>query len=335
VGGVFDAARHAWDTARCAQLGLDGRLLAPPRPATGIAGSVTEQASRATGLVPGTPVIVGTGDTFASLLGCGAVDEGDAAIILGTTGLLTLTPHPLEHVAAGPHFEGAALDDLGVKWVANVLASGRVQTWFRAQLAPAIESLRSTVQPEPHCSKAEAGASDPYYALLDQLAGQVPPGSQRLIALPHWLGRRTPTPDPNARGVLFGLTPDHTPAHIYRALLESVGYAFRQGFDEVRARVRRVAITAGAAASALARQIIADVLETPLEYHPQSSGAVGIAFLAGYATGNISDLRAIKTAWLVDPIIVQPRPEAVEIYRQLYPVYCHLDRTLGPAFAML
>ena len=201
--------------------------------------------------------------------------------------------------------------------------------WFRDELAPAVESLR------PICPRVEAGSPDPYYALLDQLAGQIPPGSQHLIALPHWLGRRTPTPDPNARGVLFGLTTDHTPAHIYRALLESVGYAFRQGFDEVRSRVHRVVITAGGAASALCRQIMADILDTPLEYHPKSSGALGIAFLAGYATGRISGLRAIKTDWLVEPIVVRPQSAAAEIYHRLYQVYCHLDQILEPAFAML
>jgi xylulokinase len=328
VGGVFDNAHHGWDYALCTHLGLDARLLPSPRPATDIAGGVTEEAARATGLRPGTPVIVGTGDTFASLLGCGAVDEGDAAIILGTTGLLTLTPHPLEIVAGGPHFEGST-PNVGVTWVANLLASGQVQTWFRAELASALESVR------PACPQGQGEASDAYYTLLDQEAGRIAPGSERLIALPHWLGRRTPTPDPNARGVLFGLTNTHTPAHIYRALLESVGYAFRQGFDEVRPRVRRVIATAGGAASLLLRQIIADVLEVPIAYHPHSSGALGIAFLAGHATQYLTDFRAIKTAWLVDPVVVKPQPAAIEIYRQLYPVYCHLDRSLEPAFAML
>ncbi len=73
----------------------------------------------------------------------------------------------------------------------------------------------------------------------------------------------------------------------------------------------------------------------PLEYHASSGGAVGIAFLAGYATGYVKDFRAIKTTWLADPMITHPEPGAVEIYRRLYPVYNHLDRTLEPAFAML
>jgi len=328
VGGVFDASGSRWDPAPCARLGLSAGLLPAPHPATAIAGEVTESAARATGLTAGTPVMVGTGDTFASLLGCGAVDEGDAAVILGTTGLLTLTPHPLQRVAAGPHFEGSAPEG-GVTWVANLLASGQVQTWFRSQLAPAIDSVRPSCLPRP------GEPADDYYARLDQEASRIPPGCQQLIALPHWLGRRTPTPDPNARGVLFGLTTTHTPAHIYRALLESVGYALRQGFDNVRPRVRRLVATAGGAASGLLRQIIADVLETDVEYHPLSGGAVGIAFMAGFATGLVSDFRFIKTGWLVDPVVTHPAPEAVRVYRHLYPVYCHLDQSLGPAFAML
>ena len=96
VGGVFDARRKAWDVSACAALGLDARLLPPLRAATDVVGGVTPDAARATGLRPGTPVIAGTGDTFPTIVGCGAVTPGDAMISFGTTGLLTLTTRPLE-----------------------------------------------------------------------------------------------------------------------------------------------------------------------------------------------------------------------------------------------
>ena len=85
---------------------------------------------QATGLRPGTPVIAGTGDTFPTIVGCGAIDAGDAMISFGTTGLLTLTTRPLETAAAGPHFRGAA-EGGAVEWAANVLACGRLLAWYR------------------------------------------------------------------------------------------------------------------------------------------------------------------------------------------------------------
>jgi sugar (pentulose or hexulose) kinase len=73
-------------------------------------------------------VIAGTGDTFPTIVGCGAVRPGDAMISFGTTGLLTLTPRPLETAAAGPHF-GAEAEGGAVTWAANVLTCGRLLMW--------------------------------------------------------------------------------------------------------------------------------------------------------------------------------------------------------------
>ena len=149
------------------------------------------------------------------------------------------------------------------------------------------------------------------------------------------MGRRTPTADPHARGVLFGLTPAHTATHIYRALLESFGYAVRQGFDPIRPRVRRVIATAGGAASPLWRQITADILDAAIEYHPRAGGALGIAFLAAYASGLVSSFEAIRDDWLAGPELTVPDPAARHCYDDLYRLYCHLDGSLSAAFAML
>jgi len=321
MGGVFDAEGKAWDPTACRQIDLDIALFPPLHPVTGVVGTITSGAAQATGLRAGTPVITGTGDTFPTLVGCGAVGPGDAMISYGTTGLLTLTTHPLEAAAAGPHFEGAGGEG-AVLWAANVLACGQLLAWFREALGPAVRLPGGSL-------------GDPIdYATLDRAASGVPAGCDGLAALPHFTGRRTPSPDPNARGVLFGLTPSHTAAHIYRALLEAFGYAVRRGFDPIRPRVRRVVATAGGAASPLWRQILADILETSVEYHPAASGALGIAFLAGYATGQISCFETIRDTWLAQPVVTLPAP-AAEMYRRLYQVYTCLDDMLGPVYAML
>jgi xylulokinase len=320
MGGIFDVSRLAWDEQACAAAGLDARLLPPLHPVTGVVGGVTSAAAAATGLVAGTPVIAGTGDTFPTMVGCGAIEPGDAMISFGTTGLLTLTRRPLASAAAGPHFDDASRSG-AVTWVANVLTCGAMLAWYRDELAcrPGSRSADRRID----------------FAGLDALASRVSPGAEGLIALPHWSGRRTPTPDPDARGVLFGLTPAHTPAHIYRALLESFGYALHPGFAAMRDATTRVVCTAGGAASPLWRQIVADILATPVEYHPAGSGALGIAFLAGYATGRMVDFGAIKSAWLAHPESTQPDPEAVAVYGRLQAVYNCLEGMLGPAYQAL
>jgi xylulokinase len=344
VGGVFDVRAKRWDAAACAALGLDVRLLPPPRAATDVVGGVTADAARATGLPQGAPVIVGTGDTFPTIVGCGAVAPGDAMISFGATGLLTLTMQPLETAAAGPHFAGG--DGAGaVAWAANVLTCGRLLAWYRdafgasvvgAGLVPALEpALEAGHMPALEAGPVPAPTYPPDFALLDRCAAAVPAGSDGLIALPHLLGRRTPAADPQARGVLFGLNPAHTAAHGYRALLESFGYAVRRGFEPIRPQVRRVIATAGGAASPLWRQIVADILNAPLQFHPRGSGALGIAFLAAYALGCLRSFDIVRDAWLANPEHVLPDPAVRGCYDDLYGLYCHLDDGLAAAYARL
>jgi xylulokinase len=321
MGGVFDSERREWDQERCVLLGVDPKLLSPLYPVTSVVGGVTHAAAADTGLRVGTPVIAGTGDTFATLVGCGAVSPGDAMISLGTTGLLTLTTRSLEVAAAGPHFEGASSvgrgDEGAVLWAANLLACGGLLAWYRDTLAG---SMAATVLPS--------------YDALDALAARVPPGADGLVVLPHLMGRRTPTADPAMRGVLFGLTLAHDAHYIYRGLLEAVGYALRRGYEPVAGRITRVVATGGGAGSTVWRQILADILETPIEFHAAASGALGSAFLAGYGIGILPSFDALA-GWLAQPVLTLPQPANTPAYRRLYETYCALDDTLSPLFGRL
>jgi sugar (pentulose or hexulose) kinase len=80
---------------------------------------------------------------------------------------------------------------------------------------------------------------------------------------------------------------------------------------------------------------VSDILDVPIEYSPQSGGALGIACLAGYATGCFSDLSTIRDRWLDQPEMTTPHPEARALYDRLYGVYCALDEELGPQMARL
>lgn len=314
VGGAFDAQTKCWNEPLLRRTGIPADLFPPPFPATSTIGRVTAQAAGDSGLVTGTPVIAGSGDTFPTIVGCGAVAPGDAMISFGTTGLLTVTGQPLADVAEGPHFGPGA-----VTWGANVLSAGRLVRWYRDQFG----GISGT------------GASCQAFSRLDEAAAQVPPGADGLIVLPHLLGRRTPTADANLRGAILGLTPSHTAGHVFRAILESFAFSIRQGFDPLRPQIRRVVATAGGAQSRLWRQIMADVLNTPLEYHLSGGGALGIAFLAGYGVGLLNDFRLVPDLWLCDPEILLPDADTHAVYSRSYASYCEFDRVLAEPFAHL
>src|SRR5262249_54949950 len=130
--------------------------------------------------------------------------------------------------------------------------------------------------------------ADPY-EILSQEAAAVPPGCEGLIFLPYLTGERTPYPDPNARGVFFGLTLRHTKAHMARPVLEGVAYGLRDSFEilrEMGVPIRQVRASGGGARSALWRQIQADVTgHEHVTINVDEGPAFGVALLAGVGTG--------------------------------------------------
>lgn len=321
LGGIFNSRSKTWETEVCERLDLPVRLFPQLKPATALVGKVTPQAALQTGLPEGIPVIAGTGDTFPTMIGCGVVDQGDAMVSFGTTGLLTMTQQPLVNSAGGPHFDGGS-GNASVAWIANVLSAGQLVRWFCDQFAQAETVVAGRMSGSLH-------------DLLDAEAGRLPPGAEGLIVLPHWLGRRTPKPDALIRGAIIGLTPSHTPAHIYRAILEAFAHNLRQTYTPVRPQVRRLVGTAGGARSRLWRQIVTDILNTSMEYYPAASGALGIAFLAGYAAVRIENFGAIKQIWLKDPQVTQPDPAAAAAYSRYFELYEEFERQMAEPFAGL
>ena len=71
------------------------------------------------------------------------------------------------------------------------------------------------------------------YALMDEMAAGVPIGAGRLLYLPYLMGERSPHPDPDCRGVFFGLSAVHSYEHMYRAVLEGVGFSLLDAYEIV------------------------------------------------------------------------------------------------------
>ncbi|MGQ9665981.1 MAG: FGGY-family carbohydrate kinase [Anaerolineae bacterium] len=321
MGGIFDPREKRWDAQVCRQLGIPMEIWPPLYPAIGVVGEVSPDAAWQTNLPAGVPVIAGTGDTFPTIVGCGAVEPGDAMLSFGTTGLLTITRRPLVESVEGPHFSSAD-GTAAVDWGANILSAGRLVEWFLREFG------------EPERIVAERTGQSPFY-LLEEAASRVPPGAEGLIALPHWLGRRTPTPNATLRGAILGLSPSHSAAHIYRALMESFAFNVRQSLPAHRSSITRLVATAGGARSRLWRQICSDVLDMPMEYYPPASGALGTAFLAGWAVGQVADFSAIRTQWLKELEMVWPDAGARAIYDRLFPIYEEFDAAVAGPFAHL
>jgi sugar (pentulose or hexulose) kinase len=189
--------------------------------------------------------------------------------------------------------------------------AGALARWFRDEFG------------RVEIARAERGGSDPY-SLLDREAERIPPGSDRLVVLPYFMGERSPIWDSDARGTILGLTLSHTRAHVYRALLEGVAFAFRHNVEagrEIGLQLDETCVLVGGAArSPLWRQILSDVTGYRLAAARGSEAALGDAFLAGIGIGAIDRFETIRD-WITFEEPTVPDPETKGIYDRLYRIY--------------
>jgi len=191
------------------------------------------------------------------------------------------------------------------------LSSGTyLPTWFRRRFGP-VEAN---------------GAPDPE---LEAAAAAVPAGSDGLLTLPYWNAAQTPHWDPHASGLMLGWRGIHTKAHAYRSLLEGIAQEVRLQLDGLEAatgvRVQSLRAMGGGIRSQLFSQILADVLERPLELcaEPEIS-ALGAAVVAMVGLGCYPDLPAAAAAMTRIGDTVHPDPSAAATYRRLGALHAQL-----------
>jgi xylulokinase len=167
-------------------------------------------------------------------------------------------------------------------------------------------------------------------------AAQAPAGSEGLIFLPYLTGERTPYPNPNARGVFFGLSLRHGKSHMIRAVLEGVAYGLQdslQIIEDMGVDISEVRASGGGARSELWRQIQTDVTGYPHSIINVDEGpAYGAALLAAVAAGvydSVEDACA-STIRTVDTPDVDDA--AHQIYTRCHSLYQDLYRQLEGSF---
>jgi sugar (pentulose or hexulose) kinase len=283
----------------------------PVLPSSEIAGAVTELAARQSGLCAGTPVIHGLGDACANAIGVGAVAPGAAMTVLGTSCLNGLV---LDHASREPEGVGflfAMPDDLYLRILPNT--SGTiVLDWYLDRFGG------------PTCAD---GTRD--YAKMERLAASVPPGAGGVILLPYvnTSGVLAPVFDTLARGSFFGLSTHTTEPHMLRAVYESLCFATRDCFAAMAVPPSSVTLTGGGAQSAYWAQMFADVCGVPIEVRGVGeSGALGVALLAGVATGVWSSI-ADATAHMAPEVTrYEPHAETAALYDGWFRLYQDLRR---------
>jgi xylulokinase len=260
-----------------------------------VAGTITKRGAELTGLPTGIPVCAGTIDSLVESASVGVRDPGDVMLTYGTTmGIAGILDHPqpsrsvnsLPGVFPGRHI-----------MIGPTATSGALTSWLRAI------------------------ADDKPFEDLIAEAAETPPGANGLVVLPYFAGERTPLWDPDARGVIAGLTLSHSRGHLYRAMLEATAYSARAIFDALHAdgvRTERIVAVGGGTKGGLWTQIVSDVTGVPQELSKETIGACyGDALFAARAAGLVD---AMDT-WATYAETVQPQRALRERYDRLYGIY--------------
>lgn len=278
-----------------------------------VVAGLSAAAAAETGLKAGIPVAGGGADAYIGVIGLNALKPGKLAIITGSSQLhIGLTDKELHAPGIFGTFPGAIVPGAEVV-EAGQISTGSIIKWFISNF------LSFEIKDEAE----KRGVS--VYDVLNEQAAKLPPGSEGLVVLEHWQGNRTPWVDANSRGVIRGLTLKHTPAHIFRAIMEGVVYGTQvilQKMEEGGVVIDEIIVCGGATQSDLWMQIHADVTGKSFTIpEEQQAVSLGSAIAGAMGAGIYPDLQSGANAMVRVAKIIQPNPENTEKYREYVKQY--------------
>ncbi len=288
-----------------------------------VLGEVSSEAAAETGLSAGTPVIAAAADKACEVLGAGCSGPEEACLGYGTTATINVPsakyvesyPFVPPYPSAVPGMYNVEFQNFRGYWLVS---------WFRKEFGHLEEQMA-----------VEQGL--PPERLLDRMLDQAPPGSMGLVVQPYWTsGVRIPGPE--AKGAIIGFGDVHSRAHVYRAILEGLSYALREGKERIERRtkipVKRLMVAGGGAQSDQVMQMTADIFGVPA-VRPEIFETSGLGAAVDVATGLgiFPDFRAAVRAMSRTGSTFEPDLKKSAQYTALYlKVFKRMYRKLKPLY---
>ncbi len=285
-----------------------------------VIGHITRDAAAETGLPEGLPVVIGGGDKQCELLGAGAIEPEIGVISFGTAAAMELMTkkYVAEKKLRFYTFCASVPDCWDIEMF--IYRGFWMVSWFKEEFAhhEALEAERRGVVPE---------------VVLDETISKIPPGCMGLMLHPYW----SPLADDKyAKGSIIGFGDVHTRAHIYRAIIEGLGFEFRRMYDLVKKKtgynIKEIRVGGGGSKSDVAVQMAADMFNVPVSRMETSEiSGLGAAIDLAVAVGHYNGFPQACENMSHKGETFYPNKDAHKIYDKLYKdVYLNLYETMKP-----
>lgn len=286
-------------------------------------GEITVLAEKQTGIPSGLPVIAAAADKACEVIGSGSMDPSIGCLSYGTTATINVTHHKyLEAIPLLPAYPSAVRGYYTME--VQIYRGYWMVSWFKEQFG------------HPEIKEAALQGMEAE-ALFDRLVADVPPGSMGLMLQPYW----TPglkEPGPEAKGAIIGFGDVHTRAHLYRAILEGLAYALRDGRERIEKRtgipITSLRVSGGGSQSNVAMQVTADIFGLPTSRpHLYETSGLGAAIDLAVGLGMFSGFQEAVRAMTRLGDTFHPDPETHRLYDALYrQVYRKMYPKLKPFY---
>ena len=297
----------------------------PELHATGsVLGAIGPLAAEQTGIPTGLPLIAGAADKAAEVLGSGVVDDsGVACLSLGTTATVQTVMCRYQEIERHvPPYPSAVAGRYNSEIM--IFKGFWMVSWFRDQFG------------HPEKTQAQSAQVSPEQ-LLDELIEEAPAGCLGLIVQPYW-GAGVRVPEPGAKGAMVGFGDVHSRAFVYRAIVEGLGYALREGLQKTERRLGKrfplLRLAGGGSQSDRVMQTMADITGRPVERpHTSEASILGTAINMAVALGHHAGYATAVQQMVRIGARCEPNPDQVALYDQLYRrVYLKLYKRLRPLY---
>ena len=286
-------------------------------------GVITKNAARDTGIPAGLPLIAAAADKACEVIGSGSLDSSIGCLSYGTTATINVTHKKyIEAIPLLPPYPSAIPGYHTIE--VQIYRGFWMVSWFKKEFG------------YQECQEAAENGLEAE-TLFEKLIEEIPPGSMGLVLQPYW-SPGLKLPGPEAKGAIIGFGDVHTRSHLYRSIIEGLGYALREGKERIEKKtnipITSLRVSGGGSQSNSAMQITADIFGLPTaKAHIYETSGLGAAIDAAVGLGLHCDFETAVKAMTHVGEVYEPNLKNHAIYDELYnDIYKKMYKCLKPFY---